>query len=114
MISGQVKKVDIDQNGNIRVETEYTLTDGTKTIGHTRYNFLNYSRENIEKDIKSQCENSLRKTYALKAHQDLIKADITDIGYQCSEVEIMTKPPVYSEDGKTIITPAETLMIDDK
>ena len=42
MISGKVLSSEIDDNGNIKVKTEYTLTDGSKKIGHTRYNFMNF------------------------------------------------------------------------
>ena len=52
MISGNVKKLEIDANGNLRAETEYTLTDGSKVTGHTRYSALNFSTDKVlaEKD----------------------------------------------------------------
>jgi hypothetical protein len=114
MIKGEAKKIEIDQNGNLKVETEYTLTDGSKTIGHTRYSTFNFSLGMIEKDIKSQCENLMRKIWNLKQNQGLVKTDVTGVSYQCSSVQLMTKPPVYDTDGVTILTPAEYITIDDK
>jgi len=113
MISGRVTGKEIDSNGNIMVTTEYTLTDNSKSIGHTRYNCFNYSDVQILADIKSQCENLMRKTYNLKQCQEIVKAELPVISYDCSSVEIVTKPPVYDTDRVTILTPAEKLTIDD-
>ena len=113
MISGQATAIAIDDNGNIKVTTEYTLTDGSKTIGHTRYDCFNFSLVKIEEDIKSQCENLMRKIYNLKQNQELVTTDVTPVSYTCNSVEVITKPPVYAPDGITIITPAEKITIDD-
>lgn len=114
MISGQAKSIVIDENGNLKVTTEYTLTDGSKTIGHTRYSALNFSLDLLQKDIKSQCENLMRKVWNLKQNQELVKTDVTGISYICEGTNITTKQPVYDTDGKTILIPAETITVDDK
>ena len=114
MISGQVKKCEIDTNGNLRVETEYTLTDGSKTTGHTRYSCINFSRDNILKDVKQHCETLMQKTYNLKQNQLLKDTKIDDIKYDCTSVEVVTKQAVYDKDGITVLTPAEKITIDDK
>jgi hypothetical protein len=113
MISAQVLSSEIDENGNIKVKTEYILTDGSKTIGHTRYSTFNFSKDLILQDIKSQCENLIRKVYCLKQNQELVKTDLTDISYSCSEVEIVTKPEILDKDMKVVV-PAEKITIDDK
>mgnify|MGYP001235011668 CR=1 FL=1 len=113
MITGQAKSVIIDENGNLKVETEYTLTDGSKTIGHTRYNFLNFSIAKIEEDIKSQCENLMRKIYNLKQSQILVNTPVTGVGYECSSVELVIKPEIKDAQGN-ITQAKETLTIDDK
>lgn len=101
MIKGKVLNSAIDQNGNILVKTEYTLTTGAKVIGHTRYNFLNFSKAQVLQDVKAHCETLMSRTYSLKAHQELIKEDITDIQHECISLE------VTKADGTKII-------IDDK
>lgn len=113
MISGQCKKVELDQNGNLRVETEYTLTDGSKTTGHTRYSCQNFSKEAIAKDVKQNCETLMRKTWNLKQNQVLRETKVDDIAHQCSSVEIVSKPAVYDKDGK-VVTAEEKITIDDK
>jgi hypothetical protein len=113
MISGQVIKKEIDSNGNIKVETEYTLTDGSKQIGHTRYDCFNYSEAQVLADIRSQCENLIRKTYNLKQCQTIVAEPLPSISYQCSEVEVVTKPAIMDAQG-LVLTPAETMTIDDK
>jgi hypothetical protein len=113
MISGVAKRIEIDANGNLRVETEYTLTDGSKTIGHTRYSALNFSLDMIEKDIKSQCENLMRKIWNLKQNQELVKTDVTGVSYECSSVKIVTKPEMKDKDG-IIIQAEESITVDDK
>ena len=114
MISGKVLSKEIDQYGNIKVTTEYTLTDNSKKIGATRYNCFNYSETKVLKDVKQHCETLMKKTYNLKQNQTIIAEPFTgEIKYDCSSCQIMTKPPVYDTDGKTILTPAEYITIDD-
>ena len=113
MITGKVLGSTIDDNGNIKVKTEYTLTDGSKTIGHTRYNFFNFSKERILTDVKIHCETLMTKAYGLKRHQELVATKVDDITHQCTQVEITVKPAVLDAQGN-ITTPAETLIIDDK
>ncbi len=113
MISGKVIGKEIDQNGNIMVSTEYTLTDGSKKVGHTRYNFINFSEATVLKDVKTHCETLMRKVYALKKHQELINIAFNDIEHTCTSLEIIIKPAVKDEDGN-IVTPAEKITIDDK
>ena len=112
MISGNVKGIAIDDNGNLKVETEYTLTDGSKTIGHTRYSAQNFSKDKILEDVKSQCENLMRKTWNLKQNQELVKTIVNDVAYTCESVELVTKPAVTDIQGN-VITPAEKITIDD-
>jgi archaellum component FlaC len=113
MISGQVTGIGIDDHGNIKVTTEYTLTDGSKSIGNTRYSFENFSKAKILEDVKSQCENLMRKVYTLKANQELIKTKVDDISYECESVELTTKQAITDITGN-ILTPKETITIDDK
>lgn len=113
MITGKVIGTEIDQNGNIKVATEYTLTDGSKKIGHTRYNFLNFTPENVQKDVKAHCETLMRKIYGLKRHQELVQAGLPVIEHNCESVEIVIKPEVKDEEGN-IIQEKKTLIIDDK
>jgi len=113
MISGKVKKLEIDDNGNLKVETEYTLTDGSKTIGNTRYSCMNFSKEKIAEDVKAHCETLIKKIWNLKQNQGLVTTKVDDISYQCSSVEVITKPAVLDANGN-VVTPAEKLIIDDK
>jgi hypothetical protein len=112
MISGRALSCEIDENGNIRVATEYTLTDGSKQIGHTRYNCFGFSTDAIAKDVKAHCETLMKKVYALKANQALVNTDLSGITYECNDVEVVTKPAVM-ENG-VVVTPAESITIDDK
>ena len=113
MISGKVLSKEIDQNGNIKVHAEYTLTDGSKVQGATRYNCFNYSEANVLKDVKTHCETLMRKTYNLKQSQEIIATPFTgEIKYDCSSLEITTKPAVLDKDSN-VITPAEKITIDD-
>lgn len=113
MISGSVKGIAIDDNGNLKVETEYTLTDGSKTTGHTRYSALNFSKDKILEDVKSQCENIMRKTWNLKQNQELVKTIVNDVAYICSSVELVTAPAVVDIKTGLEITPATKITIDD-
>jgi hypothetical protein len=113
MISGRVVGKEIDENGNIRVATEYTLTDGTKQTGHTRYNCFGFSADAVAKDVKAHCETLMKKVYALKTNQTLIATDLSKVTYECTSVEIVTKPAVMDKDG-VVVTPAEKITIDDK
>lgn len=88
MISGKVLSTSIDDNGNIKVKTEYTLTDGTKTTGHTRYNCFNFSQERVLADIQAHCETLMRRVYALKKNPELVTQDLTGIFYNCSSLII--------------------------
>ena len=114
MISAEVKKAELDENGNIKVETEYTLTDGSKKIGHTRYNALNFSKAAIQKDIDTHCETLMTRVYMLKRNQELVNTTVVnDLSKSISSCEIVTKPAVYDKDN-VLVTPAEKLTIDDK
>lgn len=113
MISASVKGIAIDDNGNLKVETEYTLTDGSKTIGHTRYSAQNFSKDKILEDVKSQCENLMRKTWNLKQNQILKDTKVDDITYSCESVELVIKPEAKDVEG-TIIQAKESITIDDK
>ena len=113
MITGKVLGTSIDANGNIKVQTEYTLTDGSKTIGHTRYSCMNFSRDAILNDVKSQCENLMRKIYNLKQNQILKDTKVDDINYECSSVESITKPEIKDVEGN-ITQAKESITIDDK
>ena len=114
MISAQVTGKSIDDNGNIKVTTEYTLTDGSKSIGNTRYNCFNFSEAAVLKDIKDQCENLMRKTYALKQNIELVNTtDLSKVTYECSSVEYVTKPEQKDLQGN-ITQAKESIIIDDK
>jgi len=113
MISGKIVSKEIDQNGNIKVGVEYTLTDSSKKIGYTRYNCFNYSEAEILRDIKSHCETLMRKTYNLKQNQNIVAQALPAIEYICESVEVVSKPAVLDETGN-IITPEEKITIDDK
>ena len=113
MITGKVIGKEIDTNGNIKVNTEYVLTDGSKKIGSTRYNYLNFSQAAVEKDIKTHCETLMKRVWGLKKHQELILTDLTHTKCAVSEVEIITKPAIRDVNGN-IVSPAELTMIDDK
>lgn len=112
MIKGQTKRCYLDKNGNITVETEYTLTDGSKVTGHTRYSCQNFSKEAIAKDVKQHCETLMRKTWNLKQNQVLRETKVDDIAYECSSCEIVSKPAVYDKDGK-VTTAEEKITIND-
>jgi hypothetical protein len=112
MISGQVQSSSIDDHGNIRVTTEYTLTDGSKSIGNTRYSFENFSKAKILEDVKQHCETLMRKVYTLKTNQELIKTKVDDISYECESVELVTKQAITDKDG-IITTPAVKITIND-
>jgi hypothetical protein len=112
MISAKVLNASIDDNGNLKVATEYTLTDGSKQTGHTRYSAQNFSKDKILEDVKSQCENLMRKTWNLKQNQELVKTLVNDIAYSCESVELVTKPAVTDMRGVEL-TPAEKITIDD-
>lgn len=112
MISGNVKKIEIDENGNLKVETEYTLTDGSKKLGHTRYSALNFSKDKVLEDVKAHTETLMQKTYNLKQNQTLVNTKVDDISYQCTELEITVKPAELDKDGN-VVTPAEKIIIND-
>lgn len=114
MISGKVIGKEIDENGNIRVATEYTLTDGSKKVGHTRYDFRNFTEANVTKCVKTHCETIMKRTWGLKRHQELLsEIDLSNVEHECLSTEIVVKPAVQDIDGN-ITTPAETITIDDK
>ena len=113
MISGRVVGKEIGQNGNIKVITEYTLTDGSKKAGSARYNFKRFSAEIVEADIIKQCKYLMIKAYGLKRHQELLATDLSTINHEMTSVEIIITPAVYDENDVEI-TPAVTLIIDDK
>ena len=114
MISGKVLSKEVDAHGNIKVYTEYTLTDNSKVQGAVRYNCFNYNEAKVLEDVKAHCETLMKKTYALKQNQTLVATPFTgEIKHDCSSMQVMTKPPVYDTDGVTIITPAEYITIDD-
>lgn len=114
MISGKVLKSEIDENGNIRVVTEYTLTDGSKKIGNTRYNYVNFSREAVQKDVDTHCETIMKRVWGLKKHQELIgQVKVDDLSKDLSSCDIVTKHAVLDKDGK-IVTPEVKITIDDK
>ena len=113
MISGRVIGKQIDENGNIKVQTEYTLSDGSKVIGNSRYAFHNFTKEKVLVDIKAHCESLMIKTFSLKEHQKMIKSvDLSDVVYECESVEITVKPEVKNLDG-TISKPKETIIAND-
>lgn len=112
MILAQVLSQEIDENGNIKVATEYTLTDGSKKVGHTRYDCFGFSKAKISEDIKAHCETLMRKTYNLKQNLELIKTTVNDLAYTCTSMEVTIKPAVLDKDGIEI-TPAEKITIDD-
>jgi hypothetical protein len=113
MISAKVLNASIDENGNLKVATEYTLTDGSKQTGHTRYSAQNFSKDKILEDVKSQCENLMRKTWNLKQNQVLKDTKVDDITYSCESVELVTKPEIKDLEGK-ITQAKESITIDDK
>ena len=113
MITGKVLNAQIDQHGNVKVATEYTLTDGTKIIGHTRYNFINYTREKVLEDVKTHCETLMKKVYGLKKHQELInEVNLSNAEYSCSSMELVIKPEKKDPQGN-IIQVKETITIND-
>jgi hypothetical protein len=92
MISGRAISCELDENGNIKVGAEYTLTDGTKVTGFTRYDCIGFSKELLAADIKAHCETLMRKIYNLKQNQALVNTDVTDVTYSCETMETVVVP----------------------
>ncbi len=114
MIKAKVLKLTIDENGNLKVETEYTLSDNSKHIGHTRYNTFNFSRENIAKDIKQHCETLMRKVYMLKRHIELLPTTVNDLTHECTSVEVVIQREIKDMITGVITQPKKTIIVDDK
>lgn len=112
MITGKVVKKEVDENGNIKISTEYTLTDGTKRIGVTRYNFRGFNAGIVKDDIKHHCETLMKKVHGLKKHPQLLNdIDLSGATYECNELEVIL-PEIKNRDG--ILVQAEsTIVIND-
>jgi len=113
MISGRVIGKEIDENGNIKIATQYTLTDGSKKTGYTRYNARNFSEAKVLADVKQHTETLMVKTWNLKQNQTLVTTDLSGVQHDCNSVEITITPAVMDKDGN-VTTPAEKITIDDK
>ncbi len=100
MISGKVLSAMIDENGNIKVESEYTLTDGSKKIGHTRYNAFNFSTDKVLEDVKTHCETLMKRVYGLKKNPELIQTDLSSINYDCSSLDVEINGVITTIDDK--------------
>lgn len=112
MISGKVIGKSIDENGNIKVESEYTLTDGSKTTGVTRYHYSMFTPEKVLEDIQAQCRNHMLKVYNLKQCQELIDEDLSQVKVDLESFEYITVHEVKDKDG-VVIVPKESIIIDD-
>jgi hypothetical protein len=114
MITGQAKSIELDQNGNILVTTEYTLTDGTKKIGGSRYDAIGFSLEKATKDIQQHCETLMRATYNLKQNQQtVVDIDIAGCNAVCESLEIVAVPEIKDKDG-IVIQEMVKITIDDR
>ncbi|MFA5133085.1 MAG: hypothetical protein WC444_07200 [Candidatus Paceibacterota bacterium] len=114
MIKGQVIAHMIDENGNIKVQTEYTLSDGSRVTGYTHYDAIHFTKEKVIADIKQHCEKLMRKTYMLKRNQEeLGKVDLSDVVYNCESAEILLKPELKDTAGN-ITQQKEVIIADDK
>jgi hypothetical protein len=113
MISGQVIGKELDQNGNIKVIIEFTLTDGSKITKNLRYNFINFTEAKILEHVQRHCEQLMVKAYSLKRHTELVgTTDLSGVHYDCTSAEVITKPAEYDAAGD-LISPEEKMTVDD-
>ena len=73
MITTEIKSVDIDANGNIRVTTEYKKDGLQVQIGNTRYSMgASETEEDVKTkilaDIKTHAENLVSREYVKNAN----------------------------------------------
>lgn len=54
------EKETINGNPIIKVTSEYIYPDGTKHQGVTRYQYSNFSKANVEKDVQAHCETIIQ------------------------------------------------------
>lgn len=105
MITGQAKSTSIDVNGNLAVNVEFTLTDGSKVNELLKYSCLHFDKAILLKDIKTRCEGYMYKIYNKNQNVELAKTNVTDVIYECTSVERVIS-------GKD--EPIVTITIDDK
>jgi len=120
MISGRAVSKEIDpRTGAIKVNLEFTLTDGTKVTGKSikmNYN-TQFSREKIEVAIKEHCETLMKKAYNIKKNTEIVESTdpltkVNDIKIDITECDLVVTPAVTDKDGN-VITPAEVIKIND-
>ena len=99
MIIGQAKESKIDVNGNLVVDVEYTLTDGSKYTEGLVYSCFSFTKALLLKDIKSKCECLMYKIYNSKQNTILATTDISDVSYQCTSVDW-----IVSKRGEPLVT----------
>jgi len=104
-ITGRVCCKTLDGRGNVSVKTEYTLPDGFKSIGYTRYDFRSFSRAQVLLDVKKHCETLLLRAATLQRNSALLPVKIEDISVTCTSAQLLIKQPIYDTTGR-ISTPA--------
>jgi hypothetical protein len=109
MIRGQVKSTEIDENGNIKVITEYTNDTGDVIQqGVTRYSFsvdndIASIRAKIETDVEQHCDALMKRAYARKRNADEIQNLATEIA----------KIPVKEVAETTLVQAGKILTVDE-
>ena len=75
MISAEIQAVNIDENGNVKVRTNYIRNSTVIQQGHTRYSFgalatIEEIQNLILKDIKIHCENLIKRMFVKNKNAD--------------------------------------------
>jgi len=95
-VTAEIISQDLDDNGNIRVWTQYKIDnievksqypkiDG-KFVYATRYHILNFVgmtdteiKARIQQDVETHAETLIRKTFIKKANQDILDSHLSDV-----------------------------------
>lgn len=110
-ITGRVVSKEIDGNGCIQLNVEYTNVDGSVTSGKLRFDASRFSKELVITALKEHVDRMIIKACNLRDNPvEVEKLDLSDLCYSSATAEQMIKPEVTS--NGTIISQKKTKQFD--
>ena len=110
MITAEIQSVDIDNNGNIRVTTEYKKDGTWVQTGNTRYSFGALATQaeietKIQEDVQQHCDNLVARNYVKNknmADYSKIATNVVGLTKQATETDITIGDTIYTVDETSV------------
>ena len=116
MITAKILSVKTDENGNVRVETEYSLDGVVVQVGGSRYSASQSLDKldiiaKIDADVQQHCENLISRKFVATKNVELVTdlSSIVNKTYQAETAKVTIGESELTVDSEKVVSTKEVV-----